>query len=109
MTLLRPGDQLDHYRIDKLASNSGMGSIFRGTDLRNERAAAIKVPHPEIRSDSALFDRFRREEEIGKTRDHPAVVKVFVDDDRSQDYMVMEWVEGRSLRKILDEQHSLGQ
>ena len=109
MTLLRPGDQLDHYRIDTLVSNSGMASIFRGTDLRSERAVAIKVPHPEIKTDAALFDRFRREEEIGKTMDHPGVVKVFVGEDRSQDYMVMEWVEGRSLRKILDEQQSLGQ
>lgn len=109
MTLLHPGDQLDHYRIDTLVSNSGMASIFRGTDLRSERAVAIKVPHPEIKTDAALFDRFRREEEIGKTMDHPGVVKVFVDEDRSQDYMVMEWVEGRSLRKILDEQPRLGQ
>lgn len=109
MTLLRPGDQLDHYRIDTLVSNSGMASIFRGTDLRSERAVAIKVPHPEIKTDAALFDRFRREEEIGKTMDHPGVVKVFVGEDRSQDYMVMEWVEGRSLRKILDEQQRLGQ
>ncbi len=109
MTLLNAGDQLDHYRIDRLVSNSGMANIFRGTDLRDERAVAIKVPHPEVKSDAALFDRFRREEEIGKTMDHSGVVKVFADEDRSQDYMVMEWVEGRSLRKILDEQHRLGQ
>ncbi|PYX40437.1 MAG: hypothetical protein DMG81_06240 [Acidobacteria bacterium] len=108
MTLLHPGDQLDHYRVDRLVSNSGMANIFHGTDLRNERAVAIKVPHPEVKSDAALFDRFHREEEIGKTMDHPGVVKVLTDEDRSQEYMVMEWVEGRSLRKILDEQHSLG-
>ena len=109
MTLLQPGDRLDHYRIDNLVSNSGMASIFRGTDLRDERAVAIKIPHPEVKSDAALFDRFRREEEIGKTMDHSGVVRVFADEDRSQDYMVMEWVEGCSLRKILDEQHSLVQ
>jgi len=107
MTVLHPGDQLDHYRIDNLVVNSGMASIFRGTDLRDERTVAIKVPHPEVKSDPALFDRFHREEEIGRTMDHPGVVKVFADEDRSQDYMVMEWVEGRLLRKILDEQHSL--
>lgn len=80
-----------------------MASIFRGTDLRNGRHVAIKVPHPEMEMDPVLFDRFHREMEIGKVLDHPAVMKVFTDDDRSQLYMVMEWVEGRLLRKILDE------
>lgn len=104
MSSFHPGDQLDHYRIDSLVARSGMASIFRGTDLRNGRQVAIKIPHPEVESDPALFDRFRREEEIGKTLDHPGVMKVFVDDDRSQVYMVMEWVNGRLLRKIMDEQ-----
>ena len=107
MSSLHPGDQLDHYRIDSLVARSGMASIFRGTDLRNGRKVAIKVPHPEVESDPSLFDRFKREEEIGKTLDHPGVMKVFVDDDRSQVYMVMEWVDGRLLRKILDDQHKL--
>jgi eukaryotic-like serine/threonine-protein kinase len=107
MSSLHPGDQLDHYRIENLVARSGMASIFRGTDLRNGRQVAIKIPHPEVESDPALFDRFRREEEIGKTLDHPGVMKVFVDEDRSQIYMVMEWVDGRLLRKILDEQRKL--
>ncbi len=84
-----------------------MASIFRGTDLRNGRLVAIKVPHPEMEMDPVLFDRFHREQEIGKVLDHPAVMKVFTDDDRSQLYMVMEWVEGRLLRKILDEHKKL--
>jgi serine/threonine protein kinase len=84
-----------------------MASIFRGTDLRNGRQVAIKVPHPEMEMDPVLFDRFHREQEIGKVLDHPAVMKVFSDDDRSQLYMVMEWVEGRLLRKILDEHKKL--
>ncbi len=107
MTVLRSGDQLDHYRIDSLAARSGMASIFRATDLINGRPVAIKIPHPEVEGDPALFDRFRREEEIGKLMDHPGVMKVFSDDDRSQVYMVMEWVEGRLLRKILGEQPKL--
>src|SRR3979490_2321777 len=94
MTPLHPGDQLDHYRIDGLVARSGMASIFRGTDLRNGRQVAIKIPHPEVESDPALFDRFHREEEIGKTLDHPGVMKVFADEDRSRVYMVMEWVDG---------------
>lgn len=101
------GDQLDHYRIEALVARSGMASIYRGTDMRNGRQVAIKIPHPEVESDPALYDRFHREEEIGKLLDHPGVMKVFTDDDRSRVYMVMEWVDGRQLRKILDEQHKL--
>ena len=104
---LYAGDQLDHYRIESLVARSGMASIFRGTDLRDNHPVAIKIPHPDVESDPALYDRFRREEEIGKTLDHPGVMKVFVDENRSRVYMVMEWVEGRLLRKILDEQHKL--
>src|ERR1700682_6641641 len=107
MTSLHPGDRLDHYQIDALVARSGMASIFRGTDLRNGRQVAIKVPHPEVESDPALFDRFHREEEIGKALDHPGVRKFFADEDRSRVYMVMEWVDGGLLRKILDEQGKL--
>jgi serine/threonine protein kinase len=101
------GDQLDHYRIEALVARSGMASIYRGTDTRNGRQVAIKIPHPEVESDPALYDRFHREEEIGKLLDHPGVMKVFADEQRSRVYMVMEWVDGRLLRKILDEAHKL--
>ena len=84
-----------------------MASIFRGTDLRTGKQVAIKVPHPEIESDPVLFDRFKREQDIGKSLEHPGVMKVFTDEDRSQLYMVMEWVDGRLLRKILDEEKKL--
>jgi serine/threonine protein kinase len=84
-----------------------MASIFRATDTRTGKPVAIKVPHPEMESDPVFFDRFNRERDIGKSLDHPAVMKVFPDDDRSQIYMVMEWVDGRLLRKILDEKKVL--
>src|SRR5438309_364987 len=103
MTSLHPGDQLDNYRIEGVAARSGMASIFRGTDLRTGRAVAIKVPHPEMESDVVFFERFRREAEIGKALDHPGVMKVMDNDDRSQVYMVMEWVEGTLLRKLLSQ------
>jgi eukaryotic-like serine/threonine-protein kinase len=107
MSSVEIGDRLDHYRIDDLIARSGMASIYRGTDLRTGRSVAIKIPHPEMESDPVWFDRFHREEEIGKTMDHPGVMKVFADEDRSQLYMVMEWVEGRLLRQILAESGKL--
>ncbi|MBZ5594642.1 MAG: serine/threonine protein kinase [Acidobacteriia bacterium] len=107
MTSLHPGDQLDHYRIEGVVARSGMASIFRATDMRNGRQVAIKVPHPEMEADPVLYERFKREEEIGQKLDHPGVMKVFADDDRSRVYMVMEWVEGRLLRQLLGEQRRL--
>jgi len=107
MTSVRTDEQLDHYRIDQLIARSGMASIYRATDLRNDRKVAIKIPHPEMESDPLLYDRFKREEEIGKNMEHPGVMKVFADPDRSQVYMVMEWVDGRLLREILNEQKKL--
>jgi serine/threonine protein kinase len=104
---LHAGDTLDHYRIEKLVARSGMASIWRGTDISSGRPVAIKIPHPEMEADPVFFDRFQREQEIGRKLDHPYVMKVFSDDQRSDVYMVMEWVEGRLLREILREQGKL--
>ncbi|HEY1336189.1 MAG TPA: serine/threonine-protein kinase [Bryobacteraceae bacterium] len=104
MTALHPGDQLDHYRIEGIVARSGMASIFRATDMRTGRQVAIKVPHPEMEADPVLFERFQREAEIGEKLDHPGVMKVFADPDRSRVYMVMEWVDGRLLRQVLHDQ-----
>jgi serine/threonine-protein kinase len=103
MTAVRAGDQLDSYRIESLVARSGMASIFRGVDTRDGKAVAIKIPHPEVESDPVFFDRFKREQDIGAALDHPGVMKVFADADRTGIYMVMEWVPGRLLREIMRE------
>src|SRR5215471_5025010 len=103
MTAIHSGDTLDEYKIEGVIARSGMASIYKGTDLRTGRAVAIKVPHPEMEADPVFFERFRREAEIGKTLDHPGVMKVMEDDDRSKVYMVMEWVEGTLLRRLLSQ------
>jgi len=84
-----------------------MASIFKATDTRTGRIVAIKIPHPEMEADPVLFDRFKREVDIGKALDHPGVMKVYDDPDRSQLYMAMEWVDGRLLRQILSERKKL--
>ena len=80
---------------------------FKATDLRNGRQVAIKVPHAEMEADPVLLERFRREQEIGQELDHPGVVKTYDGEQRSRVYMVIEWVEGRLLRAILNEQRKL--
>jgi serine/threonine-protein kinase len=107
MAALRPGDQLSHYRIEELVARSGMASIYRATDMQNGRPVAIKVPHPDIEADPVLFDRFTREIEIGRKLDHPGVMKVLDSGEPGQVYMVMEWVDGRLLRKVLSENRKL--
>jgi serine/threonine-protein kinase len=104
---LHSGEQLDHYRIEGLVARSGMASIFRATDMRSGRELAIKIPHPEMEADPVLYDRFQREAEIGQKLDHPGVMKVVADNDRSQLYMVMEWVKGRLLRQVLHDSGKL--
>jgi serine/threonine protein kinase len=84
-----------------------MASIYRATDLRNGREVAVKIPHPEIEGDPVFYDRFKREQDIGTSLDHPGVMKVYADEDRSRPYMVMEWVDGRLLRQILFEAKKL--
>jgi serine/threonine-protein kinase len=107
MPSLHSGEQLDQYRIEELVARSGMASIFRATDTRTGLPVAIKIPHPEMEADPVLFDRFKREEQLGQTLDHPGVMKVLSDDSRSAPYMVMEWLNGRLLRQIIQEQRPL--
>ena len=102
MNALQVGDRLDHYQVEALAAESGMARIYRAKDLRDGRLVGIKVPHFEVEADPLLFDRFKREEEIGKRLDHPGVMKAFENEGRSRVYMVMEWIDGRLLRRVLN-------
>ena len=104
---LEPGDMLDHYRIDAIVAHSGMATLYRAMDVNSQRPVALKVPHPEMEADPVLVERFKREQEIGQLLDHPGVVKTFNSEARSRLYMVIEWVEGRLLRTILNEQGAL--
>jgi len=97
------GSEIDYYRIEEPVARSGMASIYRATDTRDNRQVALKIPHPDMEADPILFDRFQREAGIGEKLDHPKVMRVYGGEERSRIYMVMEWCEGRLLRAILDE------
>jgi serine/threonine-protein kinase len=107
MTSYEPGSKLDHYLIEKVVAKSGMATLYRAVDERDQRVVALKVPHAEMQSDPILCERFEREEEIGQTMDHPGVVKVFQNPGRSGLYMVMEWAEGRLLRYLMHEEKKM--
>jgi serine/threonine-protein kinase len=100
---IETGSLIDYYRIEAPVARSGMASIFRATDTRDNRVVALKIPHPDMEADPILFDRFQREAGIGEKLNHPKVMRVFGGEKRTRIYMVMEWCEGRLLRQILDE------
>ena len=107
MTTYEAGALLDHYRIEEAISHTGMSVLYKASDLNTGRLVAIKVPLPEMESDPVLLERFKREQEIGQLLDHPGVVKTFNDEERSRTYMVIEWVDGRLLRTVLNEEKKL--
>src|SRR5438132_12122069 len=101
------GDKLDQYEITKLIARSGMASIFEAKDTVSGQAVALKVPHLQFESDVVFFERFQREEEIGQRLDHPNIIKFLKPRHKSRMYMPMELVEGKSLRKLMEEEHPL--
>jgi len=107
MIKLEAGETLDHYRLDKMVARSGMSTLFRATDLKDGKQVAVKIPHDEMESDPVLAERFKREAAIGQELDHPGIVKTFEPEQRSRSYMVIEWVEGRLLRSILNQDGKL--
>ena len=106
-TSLRSGDLLDHYRLERLVASGGMASVFRATDTKTGRPVAVKIPHPDKAGNGPVLGRFHSEIELGRKLNHPGLVKVLPNDGASQRYAVMEWVEGRLLREIIDEQWNL--
>jgi serine/threonine-protein kinase len=107
MTTLENGETLDHYRIEAVVARGGMSTLYKATDLNSGRPVAVKVPHEEMEADPILVERFRREQEIGQELNHPGVVKTYEPEQRSRAYMVIEWVEGRLLRDLLNQQRKL--
>ena len=107
MNTYEAGDMLDHYRIEAAIAQTGMSALYKATDLNSKRQVAIKVPLEQMEADPVLIERFRREQEIGQLLDHPGIVKTFNGEERSRLYMVMEWVDGRLLRTILNEEKKL--
>jgi eukaryotic-like serine/threonine-protein kinase len=104
---VRFGDLLDHYRIEDPVAISGMASLFRATDTRTGRPVAVKIPHRPKGAAQLILNRLRRHIELDEKFDHPGLVKMLPKEDSSHRYVVMEWVEGRLLRQIIDEETRL--
>ncbi|HEY9154674.1 MAG TPA: protein kinase, partial [Opitutaceae bacterium] len=101
---VKDGDILDdRFKIETLINRSGMASIFKAVDRTNNQKVAIKVPHMQFESDVATFNRFKREEEIGLTLNHPFILKVVPGPaSKSRPYLAMEFLEGQTLDKLME-------
>jgi serine/threonine protein kinase len=104
---LQAGQRFEYFRIEQFVIRTSMTSIYRATDLRTDRAVAIKIPHPELECDPAFYSRFQREIAIGKKLNHPRVVQLVDSGEMDQLCIVMEWVDGKFLREILTHQGKL--
>ena len=106
-THLNPGELLDHYRIDGVLTHTPVASIFRATDATTQQPVLIKVPQPDMETDPIFADRFRREEEIAKSLDHPGLLKAFHNGTQSRPYIVLQSFDGEPLRQVLLAQKKL--
>jgi serine/threonine-protein kinase len=89
----------NRFEITALIERSGMADIYKATDVQADRPVVIKVPHMEISAASAA--RFAREAAILARLDHPGILKIVPTTQKSRPYVVMEYLEGRTLYDIL--------
>ncbi len=111
-----PGVRLlsDRYRLGEVLGYGGMAEVYRARDVRLDRDVAIKVLRSDLARDPSFQARFRREAQSAAALNHPMVVPVYdtgTDDkhDPPLPYIVMEYVEGRTLREVLTHEGRLTQ
>lgn len=96
------------YRIDAIIARGGMSTVYRGVDLRLDRPVAVKVMDPRFADDPAFLSRFELEARSVARLSHAGLVAVY---DQGRDdghvFLVMELVEGGTLRDLLRERRAL--
>jgi len=94
-------ERIGAYRLVRRLGSGGMGEVFLAWDDRLERPVAAKRVRPDKEKGSARRERFRREARAAAKLSHPNVVQVFDLVEGDGDWIVMEYVQGRSLAEIL--------
>ena len=106
----QPGDVIrEKYKIISRIGHGGMGVVYKAEHLVFEELRALKVLIPQLAHDETLVRHLRQEARIARRLSHPNAVRV-EDLDRAEDgrvFIVMEYVEGRSLRDIIQRQGAL--
>jgi Tol biopolymer transport system component/predicted Ser/Thr protein kinase len=102
MSTLAPGSRVGPYEIVGALGAGGMGEVFRARDLTLRRDVALKVLLPAFAEDAARRTRLAREARLLATLNHPNVAQVYgVEDSPAGLAIVMEYVEGRTLRDLI--------
>lgn len=95
------------YELGDTIGHGGMSVVRRAWDTQLEREVAIKIMRPELARDATFYERFRREAQNSALLSHPSIVRIFdtgedeLGDGSTVPYIVMELVEGRTLRDIV--------
>jgi serine/threonine-protein kinase len=106
------GEIIDgRYELLKLIASGGMATIYEALDIRLDRKVAVKIMHSHLADDEKFVSRFIREAKAAAALSHPNIVAV-QDQGWNQSgvpavFLVMEMVEGHTLREYLFERHSL--
>jgi eukaryotic-like serine/threonine-protein kinase len=91
------------YRLDHELARGGMATVWVAEDPLLSRRVAIKILHPQLAIDASLRTRFRHEAVAAAKLSHPAIVATYdTGDDDGVAYIVMQLVEGPTLRRMLD-------
>jgi serine/threonine protein kinase len=91
------------YELNEPIGHGGMAEVFCGADVRLGRDVAVKVLRADLARDPSFQTRFRREAQAAASLNAPSIVSVFDtgEDEQGVPYIVMEYVEGRTLRDLL--------
>lgn len=106
------GEVIDgRYQLTRIVASGGMATIYAALDLRLDRQVAVKIMHPHLAQDEKFVERFIREAKAAASLSHPNIVAV-LDQGWNQGgapcvFIVMELVEGATLRDYLVEQGAL--
>ena len=107
--MIGPGMMIsDRYEIIDKVGSGGMADVYKAKDHRLNRFVAIKVLRQEYSSDAKFVAKFRAEAQSVAGLSHPNIVNVYdVDEDENYNYIVMELVEGITLKKFIEKKGKL--
>ncbi|HVB97544.1 MAG TPA: serine/threonine-protein kinase [Chloroflexota bacterium] len=104
------GQRIDGYEITESLGAGGMSEAYRARNCQDNSQVVLKLPHPYMIGDPALFSRFQREIEIGRRLNHPNVQHVLGTGNFGtgfSPFIVMEYIEGQPLRQYMSEHAEL--
>ncbi len=98
------GQTLKHYVVEDLLGKGGMGTVYRARDTRLQRAVALKVLPADLTADPDRKSRFLQEARAAAAVTHPTIAQVYdVDEVDGVTFIAMELVDGKTIRRLVDD------